>query len=81
VNERLIKEAGFSLMRQEDVTENAALISGRWHAARASRRDELLRIEGEERYEGLQKFFAVVHSLTTERRLSRIAYVAEKRAV
>lgn len=80
VNERLIEEAGLSLVRQEDVTENAALISGRWHAARASRRDDLLRIEGEERYEGLQKFFAVVHSLTSERRLSRIAYLVEKRA-
>ena len=80
VNERLIGEAGLSLVRREDVTENAALISGRWHAARASRRDDLLRIEGEERYEGLQKFFAVVQSLTTERRLSRIAYLVEKRA-
>src|ERR1700750_2026674 len=81
VNERLIEEAGFSLIRQEDVTGNAAMISGRWHAARQRRRDELLRIEGEERYEGLQKFFAVVQRLTTERRLSRIAYVIEKRAV
>ncbi len=79
-NERLIEEAGLSLVRQEDVTENAALISGRWHAARRSRRDDLLRIEGEERYEGLQQFFAVVHSLTSERRLSRVAYLVEKRA-
>jgi len=80
VNERLIEEAGLSLVRREDVTENAALISGRWHAARASRREALLRIEGEERFEGLQQFFAVVHRLTTERRLSRVAYLVEKRA-
>ncbi len=78
VNERLIEESGLSLIRQEDVTDNAALISGRWHAARLSRRDTLLSIEGEERYEGLQQFFAVVHSLTAERRLSRIVYLIEK---
>lgn len=78
VNERLIEESGLSLIQQEDATENAALISGRWHAARRSRRDALLRIEGEERYEGLQQFFAVVHSLTTEKRLSRIVYLVEK---
>jgi SAM-dependent methyltransferase len=78
VNERLIEESGLSLIRQEDVTENAAIISGRWHAARQSRRDALLGIEGEERYEGLQQFFATVHSLTSERRLSRIVYLIEK---
>lgn len=78
-NERLIEESGLSLIRQEDVTETAARISGRWHAARASRREALLQIEGEERFEGLQQFFAVVHSLTTERRLSRVAYLVEKR--
>ena len=77
-NERLVEESGLSLIKQEDVTENAAVISGRWHAARQSRRDALLSIEGEERYEGLQQFFAVVHSLTTEKRLSRIVYLVEK---
>lgn len=79
-NERLIEEAGLRLIRQKDVTENAALISGRWHAARRSRREALLRIEGEERFEALQQFFAVVQRLTTERRLSRVAYLAEKHA-
>ena len=42
--------------------------------------DAALEIEGEERFEGLQKFFAAVHSLTSERRLSRIAYLVEKPA-
>ena len=80
VNERLIDEAGFRLVRQEDVTENAAQVSGRWHEARQRHRDALLRIEGEEGFEGLQRFFAAVHRLTTERRLSRIAYLVEKQA-
>ena len=43
-------------------------------------KDALLEIEGEERFAGLQKFFAAVHSLTSERRLSRIVYLVEKNA-
>ncbi len=80
VNERLIEEAGFLLVRQEDVSNNAALVSGRWHESRQRHKNELLEIEGENRFEGLQRFFASVHQLTTERRLSRIVYLAEKRA-
>jgi SAM-dependent methyltransferase len=78
VNERLIKEAGFRLVRQEDVTANAALVSGRWRDARAAHRTDLVQIEGEERFEGLQRFFAAVHQLTSERRLSRMLYLVEK---
>jgi SAM-dependent methyltransferase len=77
-NERLIGQAGFRLVRQEDVTENAALVSGRWHRAREAHKDDLVRIEGEERFAGLQRFFEAVHRLTSERRLSRIAYLTEK---
>jgi hypothetical protein len=78
VNEQLIEEAGFTLSRREDVTDNAARVSKRWHDARAEERDAMLKIEGEERYVGLQHFFAMVHRLTSERRLSRIVYVAQK---
>ncbi|HKQ18398.1 MAG TPA: class I SAM-dependent methyltransferase [Candidatus Eisenbacteria bacterium] len=78
INEEMIAEAGFRLIRQEDVTDNAARVSNRWHQARHIRRDDLLRIEGEERFEGLQRFFETVHQLTREKRLSRIAYVVEK---
>ena len=38
----------------------------------------LIRIEGEDRFHGLQKFFAAVHRLTSERRLSRIVYLVER---
>lgn len=76
-NERLIEEAGFRLIRREDVSENAASIAGRWRSARHAHREDLVRIEGEERFEGLQRFFQAVHRLTSERRLSRIAYVVE----
>ena len=77
-NESFIEESGLRLVHREDVTDNAALISGRWHQARAKRRDDLLKVEGEERFEGLQKFFDAVHRLTSERRLSRFVYVVEK---
>lgn len=80
VNERLVEEAGLRLVMQEDATGNAALVSGRWREARLRRREDLLRIEGEERFESLQKFFEAVHRLTSERRLSRIVYLAEKPA-
>lgn len=78
--EQFIAEAGFRLLQREDVTDNAALVSGRWHTARQRYRGELLMIEGEERFEGLQRFAATVHQLTSERRLSRFAYLAEKQA-
>ncbi len=78
INERFVDEAGLRLVRTEDVTGNAALISGRWHRARAAHRDDLLPIEGGERFEGLQRFFRAVHQLTSERRLSRMAYLVEK---
>jgi SAM-dependent methyltransferase len=80
VNEALINKAGFHLIRQEDVTANAALVSGRWFQARQAHKDELLQIEGEERFMGLQKFFETVQRLTSEKRLSRILYVLEKPA-
>jgi SAM-dependent methyltransferase len=78
VNERLIAEAGLRLVRQEDVTAGAALVAGRWRDARDRHRDELVWIEGEERFEGLQAFLSAVHRLTAERRLRRIVYLVEK---
>jgi SAM-dependent methyltransferase len=78
LNEELIARAGFRILRQLDVTENAALVSRRWHEARQRFSVDLLRIEGQERFDGVQKFLAAVHRLTSERRLSRIAYLVEK---
>ena len=78
ITKGLIKEAGFKLIRCEDVTENIESTSGRWHAARQKHREDLIKIEGEERFDGLQKFFSTVHKLTSERRLSRFVFLAEK---
>ena len=78
INEELITEAGFKLVQKEDVTRNAVLVSDRWRASRDRHRADLIKIEGEERFEGLQQFFAAVHRLTSEGRLSRIMYFVEK---
>ena len=78
LNEELIEKAKFRLLSQTDVTENAATVSRRWREARQRFRDELLRIEGDERFDGVQKFLASVQQLTSERRLSRIAYLVER---
>jgi SAM-dependent methyltransferase len=77
-NEHLIEAAGFHLIATEDVTENESLISLRWHDARRRRAEELRKLEGEETFEGLQRFLDVVHRLTSERRHSRFVYVAGK---
>lgn len=78
VNEQMIEASGFRLLRHEDVSANAAMVSRRWHESRERHKDALIKIEGEERFVGLQEFFAAVHRLTSEKRLSRIVYLVEK---
>ena len=77
-NERLIEQAGFRLMHAIDTTESASLIARRWHDSRVKREKELIAIEGDANFQGLQRFLAVVAVLTTERRLRRYLYVAAK---
>ena len=77
-NERLIHDAGFELLSTEDLTASTALISRRWHDAREPRRKDLVTIEGEASFSGLQKFLACTHTLSSERRLSRCMYLAQK---
>jgi SAM-dependent methyltransferase len=63
MNEELIAAAGFKLVQQLDLTAN---------------RDQLLRLEGGAPFESTQKFLGAVQRLTSERRLSRLAYFVEK---
>jgi SAM-dependent methyltransferase len=77
-NERLIQEAGFTLVHAQDTSQQAAAISQRWRDARARRMAALQKIEGEANFEGLQRFLACVHTLTAENRLARFVYVAAK---
>jgi SAM-dependent methyltransferase len=80
-NERMLQDAGFELKAVEDVTGNAADVASRWHDARARHRTALVGREGEDNFEGLQRFLRCVHTLSLERRLSRYAYLAEKPSV
>lgn len=77
-NEAVLREAGFTVLAVQDVTDNAAEVAARWHAARARHREPLVAREGETNFEGLQRFLECVHTLSAERRLSRFAYLAQK---
>lgn len=78
INERLIQEAGLTLIRREDVTENMATVARRFDDARQRRRDDLVRLEGAETFDGTQRFLQTSYRLAAERRLSRIVFVARK---
>jgi SAM-dependent methyltransferase len=75
---RLIELAGFQVEREENVTEQLAIISQRRYDARTRAREDLLALEGEQTYHGQQRFYAMVHQLASERRLSRYVYLARK---
>jgi SAM-dependent methyltransferase len=77
-NEQLIQNAGFRLVKLSDTTENAACIAMRWREARNSLRDLLIALEGNASFDGLQQFLSCVYTLTSERRLLRYVYVAQK---
>lgn len=77
-NERLLGRAGFRVLEVSDRTAAVAGVAERWRNARAARRAPLIAQEGEEAFEGLQAFLAMVHTLASERRLSRFAYLAER---
>ena len=64
--------------RVEDVTDGEVEVSRRWHDARQKQKSELMRLEGEETFAGLQRFLATVHCLTHERRMSRFVYLGRK---
>ena len=78
-NERLLREAGFELLGVDDHTGSAAEISQRWCDAREDHRAALIMREGPENFQGLQRFLHCVHTLSTERRLSRYSYLAQKK--
>ena len=79
-NERLIERAGFRQIRVTDTTESAARVAKRWNDAREKRKEELLAVEGNINFEGLQRFLSCVHTLTGEKRLLRHLYLATKEA-
>jgi ubiquinone/menaquinone biosynthesis C-methylase UbiE len=77
-NERLMERAKFRHISVKDTTESAARIARQWYDAREKRKEELVAAEGYANFEGLQRFLACVHVLTSEKRLLRYLYVASK---
>jgi ubiquinone/menaquinone biosynthesis C-methylase UbiE len=77
-NEKLLTTAGFKDIQSKDVTTNIENTSINWFHARAARKDALLQIEEPANYEGLQTFAKMVHTLTSEKRLSRIMFSATR---
>ena len=77
-NERLLAEAGMKMLSVEDTTDSLAEIAARRRDSRAERADRLKDVEGDEAFEGRQRFFDIVARLAQQHRLSRIAYAAEK---
>jgi SAM-dependent methyltransferase len=77
-DERLIQEAGLTLLHTQDATDNSVVVSQRWYEARARRREELIQLEGEAVFEKTQRWLSTVHTQASERRLSRFAFVAQK---
>jgi SAM-dependent methyltransferase len=76
-NERLLSEAGLTMLAVEDTTEQLAEIAQRRHDARAKHGGAVRQVEGDEAFEGRRRFFAIVATLARERRLSRFVYLAE----
>jgi SAM-dependent methyltransferase len=77
-NHRLLAAAGLTVIDVEDTTAQLAEIACRRRDARAERAQRLKQIEGDTAFNGRQRFFDIVATLAHERRLSRLAYTAEK---
>jgi SAM-dependent methyltransferase len=77
-NERLLAAAGFRVVDVEDTTDRLTEIARRRQDVRGERAGALREIEGDEAFDGRQRFFDLVATLAGERRLSRLAYTAEK---
>jgi SAM-dependent methyltransferase len=79
LDEALLEQAGFEVERVEDRTPNMADNAAGWRDARSRREADLRAIEGDEAFDGQQRFLEIVAVLAKERRLSRIAVQARRR--
>ena len=73
-DERLLDAAGFDVTDVADRTQNMAVSAQRRMTARQRREADLRSIEGDETFEGQQRFLEVAARLAVERRLSRLAF-------
>lgn len=76
LDESLLRAAGFDEIQVHDVTANMAAVAAAWRQAHARHASELDEIEGADANRAFQEFLEVVERLASERRLTRLAYVA-----
>ena len=77
-NEAQLSAADFQVERTTDVTDSVAQLSRRWRDAREKWRSQLIQLEGEPKFNGVQRFLEAAHALASERRLSRFVYVGKR---
>ena len=77
-NEAQLKAADYQVERTTDVTDGVAQVSRRLRDAREKRQLQLIQLEGEPKFNGVQRFLEAVHALASERRLSRFVYVGRR---
>jgi ubiquinone/menaquinone biosynthesis C-methylase UbiE len=77
-DEEVIAQCGLRLRTAENVTQSTAEVAERRLRARAARREDLTKIEGQQTYEAQQDFLSVAARLAREGRLSRFVFVADK---
>lgn len=71
-------DRSFELLHKDDVTNNVVDVSRRWHSSRLRHRDELVAIEGEESFDGLQELLLVTNRLSIEGWLSRFFFAGRE---
>ena len=79
VDEELLRDSGFDVQDVVDRTENVAVTAWKRMKARERLQKDLRTIEGDETFEGQQRFLEVASQLAAERRLSRFAFRAVRR--
>lgn len=77
-NERLLTEAGLTVLSVEDLTASPAVIARRRHDARERHRERLVELEGATGFASLQRYLMCASRLAAERRLSRFVYLAQR---
>lgn len=78
LNEQLLNECGFEVLRMQDVTQNNKQVAHKRHDARAKLASALTKLEGEESFNQRQAYLELVAKLAREKRLSRLVYLAMK---
>jgi SAM-dependent methyltransferase len=79
VDERLLDDAGFEVTDVVDRTENMAVSAWKRMKAREKHAKDLRLIEGDETFDGQQRFLETASQLAADRRLSRLAFRAVRR--